>query len=331
MKTILLSSSDVTAQLDLPEAIQVMETAFAGFARNGAVMPQRPLIPITEHQGICSVMLAYLKQEDVLGFKSISAFKENPERYGLPSLFGLVILLDPKTGYPLIIMEGAFLTGIRTAATSGLATKYLAREDARRLGVLGSGPQAMAQICAVCAVRPIETIRVYSPNLHRKKKMFLEKMAPLVDLSIELVNSPRQAVHECDIVVLATNSAEPVIDGDWIGPGTHINSVGTHMSHLREIDTKTVVGSKIIVDALEACLVEAGDILIPMAEGALSRQDIHGELGELVCAEINGRENDEETTLFKSVGLAFQDVAVAAHIYKRNVQNRLGSGFDFFK
>lgn len=331
MKTVLLSKSDVAAQLDLAETIQVMETAFADFARKGAIMPQRPLISISKYEGICSVMLAYLHQEEALGFKSISAFKQNPERYRLPSLFGLVTLLDPKTGHPLVIMDGALLTSIRTAATSGVATKYLARQGARSLGVLGSGPQAMAQICAVCAVRPIETIRIYSPNLHRKKKRFLKRMAPLVDLPIELVNSPRQAVHECDIVVLATNAAEPAIDGDWIGPGTHVNSVGTHMSHLREIDTKTVIGSKIIVDALEACLVEAGDLLIPMAEGALSRQDIHGELGELVCAEINGRENDEETTLFKSVGLAFQDVAVAAHIYKRNVQNGLGSGFDFFE
>lgn len=327
--TMLLSKTDIGDLLDMEEAIVVMEAAFADYAHDRVLMPQRLVITVSRYQGVCGFMPAYVHSTGALGAKTVAAFKKNRERQ-LPTLFGTVMLLDDETGQPLAIMDGADLTSVRTGAASGVASRHLARPDAHLLGVLGSGEQAVTQIVAICAVRPIEEVRVYSPHLEQKKELFLRRVGGLVAARIQAVATAEAAVRDCDIVAVATNAERPVFDGAWLSPGTHINGVGSHSPQARELDTTTVRRSRIVCDAVDACLVEAGDLMLPIANGDLSREEIHGSLGEVVCGEKKGRTDDEEITLFKSVGLAFQDISMAWHVYERATRQGVGVHFDFF-
>ena len=327
---LLLNRVDVNRVLEMKDAIQVLEDAFADLAQGDVVMPQRPVIPVPEQGGLCAFMPAYLPHIGALGIKSVTSFKENARRFQLPTLFGMILLLDHESGRPLAIMDGTYLTNVRTGASSGVATRYLARPDARVLGVLGSGAQALTQIWAVCCVRSIEEVRIYSPNLKSHWQPFQRQVAELVDVAVRPVETAREAVERCDVVVVATSAAEPVLDGEWLSPGTHVNGVGSHAPKVRELDTTTVRRARIICDSVEACLVEAGDLLIPIAEGSLDKTAIQISLGKIICGEQKGRVNDDEITLFKSVGLAFQDVSVARIVYERAKEGGLGTEFEFF-
>ena len=328
--TLLLNRADVIGLISMKQAIELAESVFIEHARDRISMPQRAVMAIDRRYGLCAFMPAYIPRSEALGFKSVTAFKENTVRYHLPTIFGMVSLLDDKTGEPLAIMDGGYLTGVRTGAASAIATKCLARQNAQILGVLGSGEQALFQIWAVCEVRPIKEVKVYSPNLHAKKEAFLERVQSLVSSDIQMTNTAESAVAHSDVVVLATNAESPVIDADWLSPGTHINAVGSHSPGARELDTKTACCARIICDSVEACLAEAGDLIIPVAEGALNDQDIQTSLGEVICGLKKGRINDEELTVFKSVGLAFQDVSAARYVYEQAVLMARGTHFEFF-
>lgn len=314
----------------MTDAIQVVESAFADLARGNVVMPQRPVIAVPEQQGLCAFMPAYLPKMGALGIKSVASFKENARRFQLPTLSGMILLLDHQTGRPLAIMDGTYLTNVRTGAASGVATRYLARPDARVLGVLGSGAQALAQIWAVSCVRPIAEVRVYSPNLKSHWHTFQKQVADRVDAVVRPVATAREAVENCDVLVVATSATAPVLNGEWLSPGTHVNGIGSHAPQVRELDTTTIRRARIICDSVEACLVEAGDLLIPIVEGALDKAAVQTGLGEIVYGEQKGRVNDDEITLFKSVGLAFQDVSVARIVYERAREGGLGTEFELF-
>ncbi len=327
--TLLLSRGVVKSLLDMAEAIAVMETAFADFAQNGIEMPRRQVISVPQRGGQCGFMPAYVQRTGALGIKTVTAFRDNVSRYQLPTILGTLTLLDDQTGEPVTIMDGAYLTSVRTGAASGVATRHLARQDAHILGILGSGKQAETQIWAVCQVRPITEVRVFSPHLQQRQDAFQQAVSPLVEAEIRVVDTAAAAVRDCDIVVLATNATRPVIDGEWLAPGTHVNGIGSHSPSVRELDTRSVQRAKIVCDSLDACLAEAGDLMIPIAEGVLRDQDIHGDLGQVVCREIEGRSDDEEITIFKSVGLAFQDIAMAQYVYQKATDQVSGTHFDF--
>lgn len=328
--TLLLSRADVNQVLEMNEAIRVLEDAFADFAQRKITMPQRPVIFIPEQEGLCAFMPAYLPEMGALGIKAVTSFRGNGRRFGLSTIFGMVLLLEHESGQPLAIMDGTHLTNVRTGAASGVATCHLARPESRILGVLGSGAQALTQIWAVCCVRPIEEVRVFSPHLKSHWDTFQQQISKLVNVIVRPVETAREAVEACDVVVVATSAAEPVLDGNWFSPGTHINGVGSHAPKLREIDSTTVRRSRIVCDSVEACLVEAGDLLIPIAEGSLEATAVQSSLGEIICGEQKGRVNEDEITLFKSVGLAFQDVSVAQIAYERAQASGLGMEFEFF-
>lgn len=314
----------------MKQAIALAESVFEEHARQQVSMPQRAVMALERSQGLCALMPAYIPRSGALGFKSVTAFKENTVRYQVPTILGTVSLLDDKTGEPLAIMEGGYLTAVRTGAASAVATKFLARQDAQILGVLGSGTQALHQIWAICEVREIKTVRIFSPNLQKKKEAFIKRVQSLVSSEIQVSHTAESAVHNSDVVVLATSAESPVIDGDWLSPGTHVNAVGSHSPGARELDTKTVDCARVICDSVEACLKEAGDIIIPIAEGDLSEQDVQTSLGEIIYGQKKGRSNDEEITIFKSVGLAMQDVSVARYVYEQAVLKAEGTRFEFF-
>ena len=266
-------------------------------------------------------MSAYLPGKNQLGVKVISAFRNNPKKYNLPTITGEVILLDARTGIPLAIMEAGHITAVRTAATSAVATKYLARQNATSVGIFGSGVQAESHLLALKTVLDLDRAFVFD-IAQIKCAEFCTRMTRKLGLRVTPMDP--KGVAEADVVVTATTSVVPVFDGRWLRRGTHVNGIGSHRSNERELDTVTVCGSKLVVDSRQSAMQEAGDILIPISEGRLAQEAIHAELNEVVLHEKPGRVDDEEITVFKSVGLATEDIAVATAAYKRALESGVG-------
>lgn len=321
--TLWLSAQDIASVLKMDDAIQSVENAFASLAAGQALMPQRVGVNLPQHNGGGLVMPAYVGGAvNGLGVKVVTFFFDNP-RHGLPTIQAIVILLDPRTGTPLALMDGAYLTALRTGAVSGVATKYLARENSSVVTIFGAGVQARQQLVAMCAVRPIQRAFVVDVVADAAEK-FAREMSAQLKIEITRASDARAAVAPADIIVAASSSHEPVLRGEWLKPGTHINGIGSHLPTTRELDTETVRRAKVVVDQLTACLTEAGDIILPIQEGAITEAHIHAQLGEIVTRAKPGRTNDAEITFFKSVGLAIQDVAAATLAYQRALQSGIG-------
>ena len=326
---LLLDRATIEGLLDMKEAIELMEQAF-GELGNGAVdMPQRLTITDTDRAGWTAVMPASLKDTGALGVKTVTVFRNNPAKHGTPSTLATILLLDRETGQPLSVMDGGYITAMRTGAVSGLATRYLAREDATVAGVIGTGEQARTQLWAMCTERPITRAVCFSTSSYERQQAFARDMGQLTDIPTETVNTARQVVEEAEVLALATTSREPVVKGEWLKPGMHINGIGAHTPQTRELDTEAVLRSKVVCDLLSACMAEAGDLLIPISEGAFNQGMVHGDLGEIVTGRKAARQNSQEITLFKSVGLSVQDVATAHYVYRKAVEQGVGILFDF--
>ena len=329
--TILLARSDVARLLDMAEVIDIMAKAFADFVEGRAAMPQRTVIGVPDHTGTALYMPAYLKGTGALGIKVVTVYPGNPERFQLPTILGTIMLLDPKTGAPLALMDGGYLTAVRTGAVSGLATRLLAREDAAVHTVFGTGGMARAQVWAVNCVREIKKLILFSVDPPEVRRAFRDSLRDIVKAEVELADDPARAVAEADIVTLITSAKTPVVDGRWFKPGTHINGIGSHAAKLRELDTRTVQESKIVCDHVDACRTEAGDLIIPAEAGEWSWDQVHGSLGDVVTGKLAARENAAEITLFKSVGLAIQDLSTAGYVYQKALEKKAGAEFEFTK
>lgn len=327
--TILLSRSDVARLLDMAEVIEIMAKAFADFVEGRATMPQRSVIAVPEQAGVALFMPAYLKGMGAIGVKVVTVYPGNPERFKLPTILGTIMMLDEKTGSPLALMDGGYLTAIRTGAVSGLATRLLAREDARVHTVFGTGGMARAQVWAVACVRDIRKLVLYSVDPPEVRKAFRESLGDIVKGEVVLAEDPAAAVAQADIVTLITSAKTPVVDGRWFKPGTHINGIGSHAAKLRELDTLTVRRAKVVCDHVDACKAEAGDLIIPAEAGEWSWDQVHGSLGDLVAGKIAARQNGTDITLFKSVGLAIQDVSTAGYVYRKALDKGAGVEFEF--
>lgn len=327
--TRLISSIDVMKILNMKDTIEILEKAFADLAEGRAVMPPRAYIHLPEHNGLALYMPAYLKGLGALGTKVVTVYKENMTRYNLPTISGTIILLDEKTGSPMAIMDGSYITAMRTGAVSGLATKLLSRKDAKVHALFGTGGMARTHAMAIDSVRMIDKLIIFSVDTADRKKAFAQSLSDTIDCEIVIAESAGEAAHQADIITLITAAASPVIDGSWIRPGTHINGAGSHQPSTREIDTSTVLRSKVVCDLIEACKPEAGDFIIPTEENKWGWDKVHASLGEIVTGKKSGRESNEEITLFKSVGLAIQDVSVGLHVYNKAVEMKLGQDFTF--
>lgn len=309
---LVLSGKDLRETLSMKEAISAVEEGFR--SSKSAVVPRRIPLNIPEHEGLFLYMPAYVSDLRALVVKEVSVHKNNPGR-GLPTVRGTVLLNDPEDGSLLAIMDGAILTAIRTGATTGVATKYLARGDSAVLGIFGAGVQARTQLEAVAEVRHIKLTRVFDVHRFRAEKFSVE-MSRELGIDVIPAGSPEEVLSGADIIVTATTSKTPVFSGELVEEGMHINGVGSHTPDARELDTSTIVKSRLIVDSREACLEEAGDVIIPIREGAISESHIKADLGEVVRGDKDGRKNDKEITVFKSVGLALEDAVVALRAYK---------------
>lgn len=311
---LVIDRTDLERVLDYPAAISAVEEAFRELESNKAIMPVRLTIRVEPHDGVSNFMPAYLSGKDQLGIKVVSGFQKNKERFGLPTVIGSILLLDARSGAPIAIVDGTYVTGVRTAAASAVATKYMAREDAETLGVFGAGVQGETHILAIAQVRKLSEVLVTSRDM-AKCGEFCTRVSAKTGLKVRPASPEKVAA--ADIVVTATSSKTPVLDGGWVRKGAHVNGVGSHAPAARELDDKILSLSRIVVDSLEANLKEAGDFLIPMAQNRFAKDRIHAELGEVVLGRKSGRDSRDEITLFKSVGLAIEDVSTASAAYER--------------
>lgn len=329
MKLKIISGEEVNQAVTMAEAIEAVKKSFIQLSEGKAEIPLRSSVEVKENKGVCLFMPAYLAESNALGMKIVTVFPENQKK-NLPTVLAAVFVLDSETGQPLAMIEGSSLTALRTGAASGVATDLLAREEARVVAIFGAGQQAYTQLEAVCTVRSIQKVLVYD-IIREKSETFVKEMksrgAPIPS-DMAAADSPSQALSETDIICTATTSHQPLFADEDLQAGVHINGIGSYTPEMAEIPPQTVVRSKVIVDSFQASLAEAGDLIIPIEKGLISREDIHGEIGEVASGKIAGRETDKELTFFKSVGVAVQDVATAALILRRCQALGLGCSVD---
>ena len=325
MEIRILSSDDVRKALPMKEAISGMKRAFSCLSSGQVEMPIRSRVPITEQDGVLLTMPAALPEDGELAVKLVTVFGKNPER-GFPLIHAAVIVLDIKNGRIKALMDGEVLTAVRTGAAVGAATDLLALKNASSVGIIGSSKLAQSLMEAVCTVRSIEQVRVFSPNPEHAQKC-AEEMSGNgpVPNNVRAVPSSKNAIKDADIVCTATTSNTPVIAFENLKQGVHINAVGAFKPEMQEIDVETIVNALVVADSRESVLAEAGDIVIPINQGLITHEHVHAEIGELNNKTKNGRTSAEEITLFKSCGLAVQDAVSAGIILKNAESKNLGT------
>ena len=317
---LVLSREDIASVLEMDDVIDAVERAFVDFAKGRAKMPPRSIMDFPENDGWVGIMSAAIETAGSIGTKVVTVFKNNAGK-SMPTTMATILLNDASTGEPLAIMEAGLITAMRTGAASAIATKYLARKDSHVVGLFGAGIQAKYQLFGVSRVRKVGNVKQYTPTKARQKK-FAEEMEKEIGAKIQIVGNPKEAVQNSDIVITATTSPTPVFNGKWVSDGTHINAIGAHTKDTRELDTTLIEKAKIVVDLRDAALKEAGEIVIPKAEG--KRVNIYAELSELVSGKKKGRTSDSEVTVYKGCGIALEDLAVAKLAYDLATKKALG-------
>lgn len=318
MNVLVLSHADVSRLLPMAACIDVMAEVLRATSRGGAVLPLRSVVWMPDRTGMIGLMPGFLDPPTSLGLKVVSIFPGN-HGTGLDSHQGVVMLFDTRHGSPLAILDASSITAIRTAAVSGAATRVLAREDAGDLAILGSGVQAVTHLAAMRAVRTLRRVRVWSRSPASAKKF-----ADASPIPVEVMPTAQAAALGADLICTTTAAREPILEGAWLAPGAHINAVGACFATTRELDAAAVARSRLIVDRKESALAESGDFLLARAEGAIGDDHILGELGAVLLGDLTGRRTADEVTLFKSLGIAVEDLAAAHYVYRQAVAHGAG-------
>jgi alanine dehydrogenase len=319
---LILDQRAVQKLLPMHECIDVMASTLATLARGNAVLPLRTVVRIPDTGDFFAVMPAVLAEPKTIGAKIITVY---PGNHGTKydSHQGAVLLFDGENGSLAALLDATAVTTIRTAAVSGLATRLLARPNATELAILGAGVQGHSHLEAIQAVRPLSMVRVWSRSAEHAQVLVGVATSRF---GLDAVMSPtaEDAVRNSSIVCTTTSSTQPVLFGEWLNPGTHVNAVGASTPNARELDSNAVIRSRLYVDRRESALNEPGDILVPLRESAITPEHIVGEIGELVIGIARGRTHDREITLFKSLGLAVEDLGAASHVYAKAMREGVG-------
>lgn len=310
-----ISDAEIERLVSMKEAMDAVEEAFREYAMGTAIMPMRSTIMLESFGGSISLMPSYLGKARVVATKIISIYPRNPER-GLPTTVAWLVCNDPETGIMEALMDATYLTALRTGAVTGVAARYLAPRDSRVAALIGCGAQGRTQALALEEATRLESLRVYDLSKERMSRFVME-MSSKLRCEITICEDARETVRGADIIVTATTSKEPVLNRSWLGERVHISAIGSFYPDHRELDTETVREAKVVVDSREAALAEAGDLIIPMKEGAISADHIYAELGEIIIGKKEGRTDEDRLTIFKSVGLAIQDSAIAGLVIKK--------------
>lgn len=319
----LLTEDHVKSLLSMSELITAMEAAVARFSAREVLQPVRTVLSVGPTKAFFGVMPAYIEQPARLGAKLVTVFNENHAR-GLPSHLATILLLDPETGALIALMDGRYITESRTAAVSAVSARHLANANASTLAIIGTGVQARSHLEAYAQVRTLRDVRVWSPNA-RSRERFVEDMSGVVSAKIHDSPTARQAVEGADLIVLVTASPTPVIEDAWVAPGAHVVSVGACRPDQREMAPELVTRGRLFVDSRAAALVESGDVVLGMQEKRFGEQHIAGELGEVVLGRTAGRTSAQQITIFKSLGMAVEDVVSADLVFRRAVETGAGT------
>jgi ornithine cyclodeaminase/alanine dehydrogenase-like protein (mu-crystallin family) len=345
---LILNAAEVRRALPMRQAVEAMKTAFAALSNGHAHIPHRTHLPVARHAGVSLIMPALVDDPaagvEALTVKVVSVY-DNNQAQGMARIQAAVLVLDPATGRPTALLEGATLTAIRTAAASGAATDFLARKESRKLALFGAGVEARTHLEAMCAVRRIDEVRVYSRTPDKVAAMIAEfeerqreqetgatrpasgaakQQGARCTARLIAAQTPQEALAGADIVCATTTSKAPVFEDADLPPGVHINTVGSYTRDAREIPGETVRRAMVVVDSRDAAWQEAGDLIQPLGMGMINRDHIHAELGELVLSRKSGRTDDRQITLFKSVGLAVQDAVAARCVLDNASRLKLG-------
>ncbi|MBZ0319529.1 MAG: ornithine cyclodeaminase family protein [Anaerolineae bacterium] len=324
MELLILNAAQVRQLLPMAACMDVMAAALQALGRGEMQNPLRTFTWLPDKRGLLVAMPAIAP--DVMGIKVISVMPGNTNTE-YESHMGAVMIFDTTYGRPLALMDASEITTSRTAAVSGVATRLLAREDASDLAILGTGVQAISHLEAMLVARPIKRVRVWSRHRENREK-FAAQTQTRFGIAVELTETAQDAVLGADIICTTTSSNQPVLQGAWLSDGVHLNVVGASTRQAREVDTATMVKARLFADRRESVLNEAGDFLIPKQEGAVDDSHIRGEIGEILLGEIPGRQSRTEITLFKSLGLAVEDLASAHYIYHQAVQQGIGTAVE---
>ena len=319
----LLTEAHVRSLLPLNELVAAMETALARFSGGDVLQPVRSVLMVGPQQAYFGLMPAYVADPPQLGAKLVTVFGGNAAK-GLPSHLATILLLDPDTGSLIAIMDGRYITEARTAAVSAVSARYLAATDASSLAIIGSGVQARSHLEALALVRPLADVRVWSPQA-RSRERFVSDMQGHAGGALRAVSTAEEAVLGAAIVVLVTASPTPAIEDACVAPGAHVISVGACRPDHREMPADLVTRGRLIVDSRAAALVESGDVVQGITEGRFTAAHLAGELGEVVLGRVVGRRSTAEVTIFKSLGMAVEDVAAADLVYRRAVETGAGT------
>jgi ornithine cyclodeaminase len=323
MSVLILNQEEVERLLDMPGCMAAMEQALVALARGEFHLPLRPVIRPPGESSFLGLMPTHRGgPRPLYALKTVAVFPGNPA-HGLDPHQGSVTLYDGTTGEVVAVMNATPITAIRTAAVSGVATRALARPDARELAIVGAGHQAHAHVAAMLEARPFERIRIASRTYESAQRLAAEWHIATP------VESAEEAISGADVVCTVTSSAEPVVRGDWLEPGTHVNAVGACFPHTRELDTAAVARASFFVDRRESAENEAGDYVIPLREGAIAKEHIKAELGEVLAGTAPGRTSADEITVFESLGLAVEDLAAAEYLERQALEAGVGTTVEF--
>jgi ornithine cyclodeaminase/alanine dehydrogenase-like protein (mu-crystallin family) len=323
----ILRAADVHALLPMPECIDLMHRTMSAVSEGRVVLPLRSILVMPGDIGMMGNMPGYLGEPECFGVKLVSLIPRNePPQYS--SHLGIVLLFEVEHGQPVAMLDGAEITAIRTAAASGLATRLLARPDASNLALLGAGEQASSHLAAMLCVRKLNRIRVWGRD-SRKAAAFARAEGAKHGVTIEVAGTPRDAVTGADIICTVTKAREPILLGDWIEPGAHLNVVGSSVATATEIDTAAVMKSRFFVDYRSSTITEGGDYLRALRAGAITPEHILAEIGEVANGSKVGRTSPREVTLYKSLGIAPQDLASAHYIWQKSRERGVGQVIDF--
>ena len=319
----LLTEQQVHSLLPMPDLIAAMESALAKFSAREVLQPVRSVLTVGPTKAYFGLMPAYVPTPASLGAKLVTVFGENHKR-NLPSHLATILLLDPETGALQAIMDGRYITEARTAAVSAVSTRFLARADASTLAIIGSGVQARSHLEAYQLVRQLKQVRIWSPK-PRSREQFVEDMSGHVPVPIVAAETAEAAVRGADLIVLVTSSPTPVIDDAWVSKGAHVVCVGACRPNQQEMPPALVARSRLFVDSKAAAIVEAGDIVMNIAAKLFDESHIRGELGELVLGRVEGRASADDITVFKSLGMAVEDVVAADLVFRRASESGAGT------
>ena len=326
-ETLLLKQSEIKQLIDMKEVIESVETAYSVHADRKVQMPAKKYLFFKKYNGDLRIMPCFIKSLDQAGVKCVNVHPNNPLQHDLPTVMGVIELFDPKTGFPISVMDGTWITNMRTGAAAGVGTKYLARKDSTELGIIGAGKQAFTQLMALKEVMNIESAKVFCRTCSSREN-FAKLANEKFGLNIKAVATAEEAVKDVDVIVTVTPANKPVLKSEWISEGTHINAMGADAPGKQELESGLLKKSKIFIDCWEQAR-HSGEINVPVAEGLITREDIEAKIGDVIIGKSNGRISDEDITIFDSTGLAVQDVVTASKVFEKALEKGIGNKINF--